>query len=123
MSVTIPTATSIKMRFPEFAEIDDSVIEFAIEEARLEVGDNWLEATASIALAYLVAHYVAASRDRVDEAAGSSGDVASESFGRFSITYAKNSASTASSTDKESSPYGLRYLEILGANFSGPVIV
>lgn len=122
MTVTIPTASSIKMRFPEFNNVEDSIVEFAIEEARLEVGDNWEETTVGIALIYLVAHYVAASVSRA--ASGGSGDgvIQSESIGRLSITYASGAA-TADATDKDTTAYGRRYLEILGANFAGPVII
>ena len=60
VTVTIPSALSIKMRFPEFADVADAVIEFAIDEAREEVGSNWTTGY-NIAIVYLVAHYVAAS--------------------------------------------------------------
>lgn len=124
MTVTIPTATSIKMRFREFADVDDMVIEFAIEEARLEVNDSWT-ANYNIAIVYLVAHYVAASL-ATSGGGVSSGEIASESIGRLSITYKTTQQATtvaAVPDDKASTPYGRRYLEILGANFSGPLIV
>lgn len=125
MSVTIPTATSIRMRFPEFSGVADATIEFAIEEARTEVSDSWTDQY-DIALVYLVAHYVASSiAAAASGGEGGTGQIASESIGRLSVSYAQEKSSNADATcdDKESTSYGRRYLEILGANFSGPLIV
>jgi hypothetical protein len=121
---TVPTAASIKLRFKEFADVDDPVIEFAIEEARTEVDDGWT-AQADIALVYLVAHYVASANQNASSGGdGDGGTIASESIGRLSITYARTAQSTsADATDKESTSYGRRYLEILAANFSGARII
>lgn|SRR4051812_10284991 len=122
VTVTIPTATSMKLKFPEFAELDDSVLEFAIEEARLGVGTNWIKGQ-DIALLYLAAHYVAAGQAA---SAGDGGDgIASESIGRFSITYKNSATSNASATsdDVASSTYGRRYAQLRDLNFGGPVIV
>lgn len=122
-TVTIPTATSIKVRFPEFREVEDAVIEFAIEEARLGVRDNWTVGY-NVAIVYLTAHYVAAAiNSAVND--GGAGDIASESWGRFSITYkqSQSSNSTAVADDTSSSSYGRRYEELVGRNFGGPVII
>lgn len=120
----IPTAISIKTRFPEFSSVSDAAVEFAIEEARLEVGSNWDDSSASVALLYLAAHYVAASVARSSSGGdGGSGQVRSESIGRLSITYATNENSSATAEDKDSTSYGRRFLEIMQANFAGPVIV
>lgn len=123
MTVAAPTVSSLKLRFPEFVDVDDAVVEFAIEEAKLEVGDSW-PSGAGVALTYLSAHYVAASVARASSGGdGSNGRVKSESIGRLSITYAEDSKAAATVDDKDSTSYGRRYLEILSANFSGPVIV
>jgi nicotinamide mononucleotide (NMN) deamidase PncC len=121
-TVTIPTALSIKLRFPEFASIDDGVIEFAIEEARLKVTDAW-DSTGSIALAYLTAHYVAATiAASASGGSGDEGDIASENIGRLSITYAKP-AQTAVHDDTSTSSYGLRFENYLQRNYGGPRVV
>ena len=125
MTVTIPTATSIKLRFPEFADVGDAVVEFAIEEARLEVTDSWT-AGYNVAIAYLVAHYVACAKAAsASGGTGGSDIIASESIGRLSFSYAQSQQSKVEpvADDKESTSYGRRYLELLGANFSGPLIV
>ncbi len=125
VTVTIPTASSIKMRFSEFADVDDPVIEFAIEEAREEVGENWTTGY-NLAIVYLVAHYVAsANAAAASGGTGDGGDIASESIGRLSISYAVSSSSNVNATadDKMSTSYGRRYVELLGRNFGGPVII
>lgn len=123
MTVTVPTASSIKMRFSEFADVADNVIEFAVEEARLEVGDSWT-IRYNLALVYLVAHYVACSiAASASGGSGDEGDIASENIGRFSISYAKGAFDGATSDDKSTTSYGRRYVELLGLNFGGPVVV
>lgn len=121
ITITIPTASSIKLRFPEFSEVEDSVIEFAIEEARLEVSTNWTHKY-NVAINYLVAHYVACSVAE-SASAGSDGEIASESWGRFSVTYAQGGNSGAERTSKDSTSYGRRYMQLLNANFGGPVVI
>jgi hypothetical protein len=123
VSVTIPTAASIKTRFPEFVDIDDAVVEFSIEEARLEVGTNWTSGY-NLAIVYLVAHYVASAvAASASAGTGDEGNIASESIGRLSISYAQSAISNASQDDKSSTSYGRRYVELLGRNFGGPVVV
>jgi hypothetical protein len=125
VTVTIPTASSIKMRFPEFADVDDAVIEFAIEEARLEVGTNWTSGQ-NVAIVYLTAHYVACSvSTSLSGGTGDTGPIASESIGRLSISYQNNGngAVNAVQGDKSSTSYGRRFNELLGRNFGGPVVI
>ena len=54
-----------------------------------------------------------------------SGAVVSRSIGRLSLTYAQSQQSKveAVADDKESTSYGREYLALVGANFSGPLIV
>lgn len=121
VTVTRPTVVSIKTRFPEFADVDDAVVEFAIEEAALEVGSNWTSGY-NIAIMYLTAHYIASAiTASAASGTGAAGDIASESIGRFSYSYA--AVATASADDKSSSSYGSRYLELRDRNFGGIVVV
>lgn len=124
VTVTIPTAVSIKTRFPEFVDTADAVIEFAIEEARHEIGTNWTHSY-NLAIVYLVAHFVASANAASASAGtgGEEGDIASESIGRLSISYAKSPNADAVHSDKSSTSYGRRYVELLGRNFGGPVVI
>ncbi len=125
MTLAIPTASSIKMRFTEFADVSDPQVEFAIEEARVEFGSgaNWT-AGADIGLAYLVAHFLSCSI--ANAASGGTGGetIASESIGRLSISYAQKASDPKTSQDDYSSTsYGLRYLSLVQKNFSGAQII
>lgn len=124
VTVTIPTATSIKMRYPEFEDVDDYLIEFAVEEAREVVGSNWTTGY-NRAIIYLTAHYVAAGVAAVDAANDDSGEIASESIGRMSISYKTSAASNvdAVASDLSSTSYGKRYVELRDLNFGGPVLI
>lgn len=124
VTVAVPTVSSIKMRFPEFADVDDAVVEFAIEEARLEVGSNWTSGY-NVAIVYLTAHYVASSvASSMSGGTGDAGPIASESIGRLSISYANQSGNTtATHGDVTTSSYGRRYDELLQRNFGGPVVI
>jgi len=122
----LPTATSMKLKFPEFRDVEDATIEFAIEEASYGVGDNWTSG-AGLAVMYFAAHLIAAGKVAGDIMSGeSTGDIASESIGRISIKYNKpqtTSASEATADELASSSYGRRYLEFMSLNFGGPVVI
>ena len=120
VTVTRPTVVQVKTRFPEFADVDDAQVEFAIEEAMLAVGSNWSSGY-NIAALYLTAHYIASAVAASNSSSGASGEIASESFGRISISYAQSTS--ASATDLTTSSYGERYLELRAKNFAGPKVV
>lgn len=120
VTVTRPTVVSIKTRFPEFADVEDAVVEFAIEEAALEVKGNWTIGY-NLAIVYLTAHYIASAVAASASSVGGGGDIASESFGRISISYAQGS--TASHSDLTTSSYGERFIALRDRNFGGPVVV
>lgn len=126
MTLSIPTATSIKLRFAEFQDVGDEVVEFAIEDARADFGDgsNWA-ANADLALVYLCAHYVSARKAAAASGGtGASGAIVSESIGRLSTTYAQSQSKVEPvADDKESTSYGRRYLDLVQSNFSGAMII
>lgn len=110
------TATSIKLRFPEFAEEQDSFIEFAIEEANRLVDHTWDSTDQDLALSYLTAHYMMVSISRRESATGEI--VQSERVGEISVTYATRQQPTlATYDDFSTTPYGSRYLELARLNF------
>lgn len=117
-------ATSIKLRFPEFAAESDASIEFAIEEAGLHVdtatGTAW-GTSANVALSYLAAHYLMCSIAR--STGGSGQAIASERIGEIAITYQTQQATTASAGDFSSTDYGERYLSLCASNFPAIAII
>ena len=124
--MTIPTALSMKLKFPEFADVSDMTIEFAIEEAAMSfTDDNWTTG-GDIAIMYSAAHLIASGQAAANSfEGGSGGEIESESIGRLSISYKSNPAANSSATpdDYSSSSYGRRYIELRGLNFGGPVVI
>jgi hypothetical protein len=111
-----PTATSIKMKFPEFAGLADGVVEFAIEESMLSFGDatEWTsEADRSIAVMYLVGHHLMVTISRAQSGTGQR--IKSESMGGMSITYADDGVKPDLG-DYTTTSYGSRYLDLATIN-------
>lgn len=126
--IVIPTATSMKLKFPEFIDVADMTIEFAIEEAAIGFTDDdsngWVS-SGSLALMYKSAHLIACGQVALDTfSGGGGGEIASESIGRLSISY-KNGSTNSSAVydDFASSSYGRRYIELRDMNFGGPEII
>jgi Protein of unknown function (DUF4054) len=102
-----PTAIDFKQRFPEFADLSDPVIEFALEEAGLFML-NWRGVGANLAKMYLAAHLTAVSRVVADT---DGRDIISETIGRLSTTY-RAAGAQFSFGDLETTAYGKRYMQI-----------
>lgn len=119
----IPTATSMKLKFPEFQSQADATLEFAIEEATRMVDDTWLEKDQTLALMYYAAHVMEVTIARAESGAGGQ-LIKSETIGRMSISYGNASdQKTASFEDLTSTLYGTRFLDLLKLNHPAVAIV
>lgn len=116
------TATAIKNKFHEFGSEADTHIEFAIEEASLNVDDTWLEGDRRLAVMYLTAHYL---KVAISRAASDTGQqIASERIGEISISYHPTPQPTmVNQSDLTTTPYGTRFLELAKFNFPGVLVV
>lgn len=113
MTVAVPTATSMKLKFPEFASQSDTAIEFAIEEAALEVDESWVPAYATLAIMYLAAHHLMVTISR--EQSGTGQLIKSETMDGMTITYDSSNLRPVAG-DYTTTPYGSRYLDLLNKN-------
>lgn len=120
MTVVLPSALNIKLKFPEFAGIADATIEFAIEEAALEVDDTWIPKQATLAVMYLTGHHLMVSISRASSGTGQR--LKSESMDGMSRTYDTDTA-IPDSGDYDTTSYGKRYLELLGGNVAGVLLL
>lgn len=120
MTVTVPTAAAVKMRFAQFASQTDTAIEFAIEEAALHVDDSWPADRASLAIMYLAGHYLMVDISRAQSGTGQV--IRSESMDGMSITY-DNSAVRPDPSDYTTTSYGQRYLALVRDNFPGVLLI
>lgn len=122
MASTINVA-SIKARFKEFRDVDDAEIGFAIEDALRGYDPKaWAGNDGVIAMSNLVAHFLMVRIERSESGTGQV--VTSERIGPIAITYAPGVTPTpADPSDFSTTPYGARYLELAGFNFSGAVLI
>jgi len=115
--MTAPTALSMKLKFPEFAGLVDTTIEFAIEEAGINFtgNSNWVsDANQTLAYMYLTAHHLMVTLARVQSGTGQR--IKSESMDGMSITY-DTDGKTPDSGDYTTTSYGSRYLDLIEMNF------
>jgi len=112
---TQPNAIAFKTRFPEFASVSDTLVEFALEEASLFV-QNWNARGMNIAWMYLAAHIVAISSIAADTEGR---DIVSETIGRLATTY-RSAGANLSLGDLTTTAYGKRYQQIRALSFGPP---
>lgn len=119
-TVIVPTASSIKIKFPEFESVSNGTVEMAIEEASLSVSDSWLQKYATLGIMYLTAHYLMVTISRADSGTGAI--LKSESMDGMSKSY-DTTSTKPDHGDYTTTPYGSKYLELQGKNFPGVMVV
>ena len=110
------------MPFSQFADADEYLIALLLAEAMTQVDDSWLEQDYQNAVMYLTAHLlVTETAAGSGTGGGTSGIIASESFGPLSRSY---HIDTTAITDEglEGTLYGRRYRELRRKNFPGVVV-
>jgi len=120
MAAPDPTATAIKLKFPEFASKDDTTVQFALEEAIIIIGNNTSNVR-PLLIGYLTAHILA-----VSDLAGQDGGrtVTHESIGKLSTSYAHADQIAHAALkdtvigDLQTTSYGRRYQQLLGKSTS-----
>lgn len=100
------TVAEFKTRFPEFNDVDDTLIEMLIEEGELSVGANFGKFR-DLALLYFVAHSVELSNNGLS---ASSGSIASQSVDGVSVSYSTPANLSEYSAYFGSTGYGQKYL-------------
>lgn len=103
------TLADFRAKFLEFAKVDDSVVQGALDEAAIFIGSN-LPAASNYDLAhmYLAAHFLAVSKA---SASAAGREVISETIGRLSRTFAR-STNAGTIGDLKTTFYGARYLAL-----------
>ncbi len=131
----------VRARYPEFdaATYPDARVQVAIDDAGARIGARW-GTLASQGQAALAAHYLATSQARIASASGgtttttvngvgvATGAVKSMTVGDVSVTYETGGSSSTTTTRAASAaqqygttPYGLRYLELMA--MLGPAVM
>lgn len=126
MPYTLPTLSDFRTKFPTFAGVTDATINMAIQEASASVDQSWIEADYQPAILYLAAHILTIDGALIDAlGAGAAGGV----MGAGLVTEAKvgdvqvklggagsGSGGGSSASGLGSTPYGLRYRDLLRRN-------
>ena len=123
MTYTPPDAQTIKDRFPEFASLSDTRINFVIEEALRFVDDSWIEADYAPALRFLVAHMLSVEGALDGGQSALQGPLTSQKLGDSSETYAAKSSIGGLDSELTATTYGQRFLALRNSNHPGIKIV
>lgn len=121
MPLVDPTPADVKADFPEFANVDDAVIQRRIDRTASRVDASW-GADYAYAKSLLTAHYLA--EDGFDggdaEIAGyRAAGVTRLKSGTLDVTFAGDTASGGSEFDTTS--YGRRFYALMARLFGGPL--
>jgi hypothetical protein len=121
MAHVAPTLADFAQRFPTLdAEHDDEAIGALLAEALRYVDDSWREADYADAALYLTAHWLTAEKS-AEQSSGQPGEIASESFGPLSVSYARATGTDAASL--KTTHYGKQFDRLRRGNFPSIVVV
>lgn len=113
MPYATPTASELKARYPEFASVSDTLVNFAISDAGRFVDTGWIEADYQRAIIALAAHLLVQ-----DGALGGStvvsGNITSEKLGDASVNY--GAAVGSANNEYGTTSYGRTFLRIQRVN-------
>lgn len=126
MAYVVPTASTLKTRYPAFAAVADPTVEYWLTDARLIVTDAWAEIDRANAEMALAAHNLAL--NGYGTAGGAVGDLAAmgvESFKSASMSVSFNADAVKRTGDGgySSTRYGVAFLPYLRRNVGGPRLV
>jgi len=121
--MTAINATTVKMRFPVFREAPEALIEFAIEEADLQVDEAMLGKAYVPAFLYLTAHILTRALQTLESGVGV--PLKSVSVGgEISYSYATPDApKLTDASDLATTSFGMRFLEITTINVPAVAII
>jgi Protein of unknown function (DUF4054) len=118
----VPNVSAFKAMFPEFAGVDDTTVQIALDMAGQFVDDSW-DVSEGPATMWLAAHFMALSQSGAGASTGVGRVVSSETIGRISVSYASgNTAAATTSGALGSTTYGLVFNQMLTAQGTGIAI-
>lgn len=107
------TLQEYRSAFPEHSAVSDAAVNFAIDRANTEIGDEFLGARTVLAQKYYAAHFVQADAVASASDPAATGPVSSMSAGEMSVSFAVATPAAASKDDFQSTKYGQRYVQII----------
>lgn len=122
MAYIKPDPAYIKLRYPDFADVPNAVIQAYIDDC--PVDESWLESDYTRAIALWVCHQLSINGiggDDVAEMAASG--VKSFSSGKLAVSFAGDSSSGGDIGGWDSSKYGAQFYLLMRQNVGGPRVV
>lgn len=110
MAYTAATSETFKARFPAFADVDDAVIDSALDRARLVVDDSWIESDRQ------EAENLAAAHELTMDGLGATREAQLQGFRRLklgSLELERESGAASSTSTYNLTTYGQRFRQIL----------
>jgi hypothetical protein len=113
---------AFKSMFPQFENVDDSVVQTALDEAALFVGEDWPPQDAQAATFYLAGHFITTAQASAD---GEGRPITSDHIGQISVNYAApaTTGSSAGYPSLSNSSFGLMFLAMMRRNSPGIAVV
>lgn len=127
MAYVIPTAAELKVRFPEFSAVDDTVVDARIEEAARMVDETWTEGDYALAIMLYACHIMALEGlGTGPDSQANTGQMANFQTirsGQLTLTRGSYSHGGGDTGDwYASTRYGSRFWRLLKLNKGGPTV-
>lgn len=106
------TATDFKVRFPEFASVDDARIELFINDAVIVLNESYWGDKYDLGLYYYTAHVLQLGSQTESGNADATSAIASQAVDGTSISFAQGPVNDQSEAFYSSTAYGQRYLAL-----------
>lgn len=117
----VPNVDAFKAQFPEFADVNDTTVQIALDQAGQFVDSSW-GGSQTAGQMYLAAHFMVLGQSSTETGVGRV--ITSESIGRISVSYAVDSqAPSTTSGALASTTYGLIFNNMLTAQGYGIAVV
>lgn len=125
MAYVPPTPASFKLRYPEFASVDDALVQLVLDEAIADVGETWLEKDRARAQMLLAAHNLSLMPAANAVAGGTvnAGAVKRRKVGDVETEFAGSGGSSTTHAGFGASTYGQEYYRLMRLNFPSPLVV
>lgn len=129
MAYTLPTPAELKLHWPAFAAVDDTVVQYNIDRAARSVDSSWTEGDYTAAVELLACHYMTLAglgtgTDAEMNAQGMAGFSMIRS-GQLTLQRAATSGGDSGAVPDQwaGSTYGKQYYWLLRQNKAGPALV
>jgi hypothetical protein len=124
MAYDVPTAATLKLRYPAFASVDDAVIEYWITDAQRYVTTAWSDTDYAVALMALAAHNMTLAGLGADAAAVASipSGITAMKSGSLALNFTPEAANARLNGTYGATRYGTEYELLLRRNRGGPYV-